>query len=157
MSQPTFDMLVGLPGSGKSTYAQTLLTSYPDTAYLCPDVWREELTGNASDHSRDPLIWGTLVYTRILGAATQRKDILFDATSYRPKNRKRPCVYAKEQGYRVIAHVMQTPVEVCWERNMARERKVPREVFERMVAGWALPDMSRETYIDHIVEVPHAD
>ncbi len=149
----TFHCLVGIIGSGKSTHAQKLLRENPSLAYLCPDVWREEMTGSASDHSKDAFIWGTLIYTRIVGAKTQSKDILFDATNYRVKNRGGPLRFAKEQGYRVVAHVMTTPFPVCWERNMARERQVPREVYERMVAGWVRPDMVRESYIDEIVEV----
>jgi len=153
MNPLTFVCLVGVPASGKSTYAKTLLAVNPNMVYLCPDIWREEMTGDMSNHSCDAFIWNNLLYTRIIGAQVQRKDIVFDSTAYRPKNRKGPCAFAKEQGYRVVAHVMMTPFSVCWERNMARERIVPRPVFDRMVAGWTLPDLTKESYIDEIVEV----
>jgi len=149
----TFHLLCGVPASGKSTYAQTLLAANPEMVYLCPDLLREEMTGDMSDHSADSFIWGNLIYTRIVGARTQSKDILFDATSYRPKNRKGPCQFARKEGYRVVAHVMKTPFEVCLERNMARDRQVPREVFDRMVAGWTTPDPAKEPYIDEVGEV----
>lgn len=45
MNKPTFTMMVGLPGSGKSTYAKELADR--TNAKLCSsDAIREELTGD---------------------------------------------------------------------------------------------------------------
>ena len=47
MNKPTFTMMVGLPGSGKSTYAKELAER--TNAKICSsDAIREELTGDIS-------------------------------------------------------------------------------------------------------------
>lgn len=152
---PTFHALQGIIGSGKSTYAGSLLALHPDWDYLCPDLIREELTGSTEDQSVNHFIFTKIIPQRILSAANSGRDILYDATNYRVKNRREVFELAKSLGYRVIVHVMQTPFDVCWTRNAARERVVPRHVYDRMVAGWCVPDLAREPYLDEIVNVPY--
>lgn len=150
-----FHLLIGVPGSGKSTYAASLLALNPDWTYVCPDAIRFELTGSVEDQSRNTDIFLRLVPAAIIVASDQGRTILYDATNYRVKARSQICRLAKAEAYRVVAHVMQTPFDVCWTRNAARERMVPRHVHDRMVAGWDAPDMSREPYIDDVIQVPY--
>lgn len=150
-----FNAIVGIIGSGKSTYAKTFLANNLAMEYICPDLIREEIAGNAEDQSVNGFIFTKVLPQRILSAANSGRDILLDATNYRVKNRVGPFSLAKSLGYKVVAHVMQTPFEVCWARNVARSRVVPRHVYDRMVVGWDLPDTTKESYIDEIVLVPY--
>lgn len=50
MNKPEFVMLVGLPGSGKSTYAQTLNETH---SIHSSDAIREELFGDANENSKE--------------------------------------------------------------------------------------------------------
>ena len=41
-----FDMLIGLPASGKSTFANTILRYSPTVEYISSDAIRKELYGS---------------------------------------------------------------------------------------------------------------
>lgn len=144
-------LLMGLPGSGKSTYATTLLTRYPNAALICPDTLREEVTGSESDLSRDGFIWTHLIPIRMNGAALNQRPIIFDATMVSRKARKPIIAHAKELGYRVAVHVVRTSFDECVKRNASRTRQVPVEVIERMRDRWADPTLDEG--IDEIVSV----
>src|SRR5665213_239753 len=85
---PTFHATIGIIGSGKSTYARSLLDANSLWEYLCPDIIREELTGSTEDQSVNGFIFTKVVPQRILSAANSGRDILYDATNYRVKNRR---------------------------------------------------------------------
>jgi hypothetical protein len=50
-----FEMLVGIPGCGKSTYLRKV--NSPNVLIVCPDDIRRELTGDISDQSRNGDVW----------------------------------------------------------------------------------------------------
>lgn len=146
--RPKCLMVMGLPGSGKSTYVTHLMAKTPGAILIHPDSIRREVTGSEADMTRDPFIWQTLIPCRIVGAVG--RPIVFDATMTTKRGRKGILRLARENGYRIEAHVMRTPVEVCKARNAARERVVPVEVIDRMAAKWqdpAVPEM------DAVIEV----
>ncbi len=47
---PTFTMLIGIPGSGKSTWIKENSKGYE---IVCPDVIRTEICGDISDQSKN--------------------------------------------------------------------------------------------------------
>ncbi len=156
MNTPLFVAGCGIPGAGKSTHLRALHAANPDWAYISPDHCRAEVCGGREeDQSKDGFIWRTLIPTRIVGAWIQRKSTIFDATMAHRKARKQILEFAKEQGFRTVLHVMRTPFPVCRERNAARSRVVPLFVMDRMEAKWQEPDLTIETYIDELVDVPY--
>ena len=46
MNRPTLILLVGIPGSGKTTYAEKYIEEHNDTIHLSSDKIREELWRN---------------------------------------------------------------------------------------------------------------
>ncbi len=151
---PVFHALCGAAGAGKTTYARSLHVVNPDWVYISPDhLSTEQCSGRPEDASKEGFIWQTLIPTRIVGAWTQRKTVLFDATLVSRDARSQILGFAKEQGYRTILHVMKTPFSVCRERNAARVRVVPSWVLDKMEANWQQPDLTLEPYLDEIVEV----
>ena len=153
MKELIFNCLVGIIGSGKSTYALELLKKDLEAVWICPDNIREELTGDMTDQSCNAKIFNYVVPHRLAHAYKSGKSIIYDATNYNRKNRKGVLECAQTLGYKVILHVMQTPFEQCWTNNLGRNRKVPRFVYDKMVAGWQEPDMEIEPYIDEIKKV----
>lgn len=148
----TLFLICAPSGSGKSTYAEILLLScVQDIRIICPDKMREELTGDMSDQSCNGFIFSELVPTRIGEARMEGEHIILDATNTTRKGRKAIVRYAKELGYRVEAHVLRVPIEVCQARNAARSRVIPSEVIERQFAQWQEPTLDEG--IDEVVEV----
>ena len=148
-------LLMGLPGAGKSHHVKTLLAADSNACLIHPDGLRLELTGSESNFSKDPFIWGTLIPIRMNGAMALRQPIVFDATMVSKKARKRVIKHAKWLGYRVVVHVVRTPIDECIRRNASRARQVPVDVIERMQAQWQEPETSED--IDEIVEVSQLD
>jgi len=140
MSNKICILLCGAPGSGKSTYGNHLLKTMPNSNLISPDLIRAEF-GDIADQSKNGLIFNTIIPARIVGANSQSKDILFDATNVNRKNRANIIAQIKELGYRLEIHVMNTPIEVCKARNLARERKVPDSVIDRMFAQFQHPSL----------------
>lgn len=145
----TLHLICAPSGSGKSIYAATFLN--PDIVLICPDSIRGELSGDENDQSRNHLIFSHIIPIRIHGAWIQRKHVVFDATNVTRKNRKGIIERAKEVGYRVEAHVLRVPIEVCKARNAGRTRQVPVSVIDSQFARWQEPSLDEG--IDEVREV----
>ena len=134
---PTFVMMVGLPASGKSTYAKEL--SEEMRAVICSlDAIRKELCGDENSQDNNEEVF-KLLHSRIKECLKKGVNIIYDATSINSKRRRAflselrniPCIK------RCV--VMATPFKECCERNAARDRVVPYEVIERMYKNWNTP------------------
>lgn len=131
-----FIMFVGLPASGKSTYAEEL----KGRGYHIhsSDVIREELTGdvNAQDKNTDVF---TVLHKRVKDDLGNGISCVYDATNMSMKRRKAFLDEIKKYGCRKKCVLFVIPVEVCKERNANRERKVPDEVFDKMIKQFNVP------------------
>ena len=78
-AMPLVVITVGIPGSGKSTWAKVFCSSSGYTR-ICPDDIREELTGSVSDQSKNALVWKT-AYNRLAQAIEQKQNVIFDSTA----------------------------------------------------------------------------
>ena len=123
---------VGLPGSGKSTWAAKAQEAGWVDVIINPDKIREELTGDASDQSRNRDVW-QLTYQRAEAWLQADCKVLIDATFLTPKARKEPLALVEVP----TAVWFNTPVDVCFERNLNRDRVVPEHAMERMKAQWS--------------------
>lgn len=129
-------MFVGLPASGKSTYAGKL----KEQGYHIhsSDVIREELTGdvNAQDKNTDVF---TVLHKRVKDDLVNGISCVYDATNMCMKRRKAFLDEIKKYNCRKKCVLFVIPVEVCKERNANRERKVPDEVFDKMIKQFDAP------------------
>ena len=119
----TIHVLVGIPGSGKSTYAKSLekqkgyiIVSSDTVRNLHPD-WEESLIFPE-------------VYRLCSEYLKNGQDIIYDATNITPKVRKRTFDSLDQFGvtYEKIAYYFDTPVEVCLKRVEKRNQD-PNELF----------------------------
>lgn len=148
---PTVYMLIGLPGSGKSTYAEKLAKE-KDAIIVSTDKIREELFGDEAIQENERYDNNTvfsLAYTRTKMAMLEGKNIIFDATNINRKKRKYFLeILSKEYfwslrntdyTYRFHAILIATPYEKCLKNNLNRRRVVPEEVIKRMMCNFEVP------------------
>lgn len=135
MRVPEFNMLIGLPGSGKSTIAHKYIDN--SAIILSSDEIREELFGDASIQ-KDPQKVFSLMEERTLEALNKGFDVCYDATNLTRKNRAN--ILSKlPLGTKKRAIIVFCPIELCIVRDAARDRTVGAEVINRMAKSFQVP------------------
>lgn len=143
-------VMVGLSGSGKSTYAKEAADE--NTIVIASDDLREELLSDINDQSRNGLIFETM-FKRTVEALNAGKNVIYDATNLNSKRRasliKRVRAAVNVADLTCMAIVMATPYEDCLIQNKNRERKVPIQVLAKQLSSFQVPTM-REGF-DYVV------
>lgn len=135
IDNPTLYILIGVPGSGKSTYAEELYQkSERGIALVSSDCIRKSLYGNESCQDNPKKVF-TLAHKIIVDQLEHGFDVIFDATNIYANNRKdlilKVC-FEVTKPVRFIAVYFDTPISECIKRQDLRERKVPTKVIEKM-------------------------
>ena len=130
-------VLVGLPGSGKSTYLQQLRTSG-----LSSDAIRKLLADDATDQTIHERVFQTLRYLLRQRLAMGRPVTYVDATSLTPQERAPYVGIGKAYGCELEAVFFDIPLEICRARNARRDRIVPDDVLLRMSERMIPPSLA---------------
>lgn len=131
----TFFMTIGLPGSGKSTWA----AMQKDCIVLSSDDYREKLFGDATDQTHNAEVFNALRKDTVK-YLEEGRNVIYDATNMSIKDRNsilRDILHLFDVC--TIAVVFATPVEVCKERNKNRSRVVPDFVYDKMIKRFEFP------------------
>lgn len=129
-------MLVGLPGSGKSTYAKKIGANA-----LSSDDIRRLLSDDATNqtiHTRVFSVLRTLLRQRL---ELKRPITYIDATSLSRAERRPYFKLGALFNCRMEAVFFDVPVEECQRRNRKRARVVPDDVIERMATRLQPPSI----------------
>ena len=129
-------MLCGLPGSSKSSWAEANKEKLNFVIHSS-DAIRKEF-GNINDQSKNELVFTTL-HKRIKEDLLSGKNVCYDATNLKRKNRLHFMRYIKDIPCEKICVLFATPIECCKTNNANRERKVPEEVIDRMICTFECP------------------
>jgi len=134
--EPIMIMMVGLPGSGKSTFANAIAVRRNKTGFTYPVIYssdkiREELYGDESIQGDSQSIF-TLLHRRIKDALRAGYDVIYDATNISKKKRIAFLSELKKINCQPICIVIATDLDQCLKNNAKRERKVPWEVIFKM-------------------------
>ena len=127
-------VLVGLPGSGKSTYLDRL-----GIQGLSSDSVRGLLADDQTDQTIHRQVFATLRYLVRRRLALGRPVTYLDATHLTVRERRPYVKMGQLYGCAVEAIFFDVPLEVCRERNRGRRRVVPEDVLERMAAKLTPP------------------
>jgi predicted kinase len=127
-------VLVGLPGSGKSTYLEQMGVSG-----LSSDAIRKLLADDETDQTIHVRVFQTLRYLLEQRLAIGRPVTYIDATNLTAEERRPYLEIGRAWGCDVEAVVFDVPVEICLDRNARRDRVVPGEALAKMAAKLAPP------------------
>ena len=122
-------VLVGLPGSGKSTYLERL-----GVTGLSSDAIRRLLADDETDQTINHRVFQTLRYLLRQRIAAGRSVTYIDATNLTPDERRAYIRIGQRCGCEIEALFFDVPLEVCMARNGRRQRVVPAEAM-LMLAG----------------------
>lgn len=136
MTRPKLIIMCGLPGSGKTTYAN-IFTANRDVTHLSSDSIRKELYGDESIQGDCTEVF-SLMNSKTLDLLNQGSDVIYDATNLTRKSRKAtldicPTFVRKE------CCIVWDDIEECIRKDSQRDRTVGKEVIDRMAKSFQAP------------------
>jgi predicted kinase len=129
-------VLVGLPGSGKSTYLER-----QGIIPLSSDLVRQLLADDATDQTIHTRVFQCLRYLLRQRLAIGRPATYVDATHLTPAERRPYLKIAQRYGCAIEALYFDVPLDVCLARNRGRPRIVPEEAVRAMAAKLVPPSV----------------
>lgn len=134
---PRLLLLIGLPGSGKSTLVRQLQCQDSSRRIVCPDAIRADLFGDESIQGPWLKIWREIErqfqQTVEQIAAGYVTEGIYDATNAVRRQRRQAIALARAAGFTEIWGIwLKAPLWLCLERNQQRDRQVPPGVLLQM-------------------------
>lgn len=133
-----FYMLMGLPGAGKSWYADALARDIEvqggDPVIHASDAIREELFHDVSSQQDNDLVFQEL-HARVKRDLKEGKDVIYDATNLSYKRRKSFLETLNSlhlEDLKTTCILVYKPYDQCLEVNASRDRIVPEPVIASM-------------------------
>lgn len=154
---PVLLMMIGLPGSGKSTYAKEIAAD-PEGLHpviLSSDELRKELFGDDEDQSHNAQVFDEL-HKRVMENLKNGVSVIYDATNIDKKRRVSFLQSIQKIDCIKTAVAVMTPYDVCVKRCKNRDRKVPEYVIRRMLMNYAPPHIHEGFDYVHF-DFDHAD
>jgi predicted kinase len=127
-------VLVGLPGSGKSTWLEKIGANG-----LSSDSIRKLLADDPTDQTIHTVVFRTLRFLLYQRIAIGRPVTYIDATNLTPQERRPYLRIGRLRHCEVEAVFFDVPLEVCRARNARRQRVVPDEALMKMAAKLSPP------------------
>jgi len=130
-------MLVGVPGSGKSTWARDFVLTHPRYRVVSTDNLRAQLYGDEAVQGDWHQIWQQVVIQWWQGVVAihqgELEGVIYDATNARRRHRRAAIAAARQAGFSPITLVwFDVPLSLALERNRGRSRQVPIDVVATM-------------------------
>jgi predicted kinase len=133
-------LMVGLPGSGKSTWLER-----QGVVPISSDALRQLLADDPTDQTIHGRVFAAMRYLLRQRLAIGREVSYVDATHLTQGERAPYVRIARSFGCEIEAVFFDVPVEVCIARNNARHRVVPEDAI-RMLEAKLVPPSSEEGF-----------
>lgn len=134
----SFIMTVGLPASGKSTWARKYAEDHHNFVIVSSDEILASF-GDINDQSHNTEVFEEM-QRRTNTALKNGESVIWDATNISSKRRTN---ILKQLPRNIFIYkvciLFLVPVQKCKELNQSRPRQVPEEVIDRMYYTWQTP------------------
>lgn len=131
-------VMIGLPGSGKSTMGKKLAEEY-NAEIVSTDSIRKEFLGREGDRSEDSKVFAT-AHNRCENLLRQGKSVVFDACNLSVGARQRVLKCAAfSKNIRKIGYVMAADAWRCIENDKKRERQCGASVILSCAESYVYP------------------
>jgi Predicted kinase len=125
-------MTLGLPGSGKSTWAKQYQAEHPETVRVNKDELRAMLHNGKHSNGRENFVLQVRDFV-VDQALANGHDVIVDDTNFHPKHRQRMEEIAAKHGATVeVKDFTDVPLEICIERDLHRANSVGERVIRQM-------------------------
>ena len=132
---PILHVMIGLPRSGKSTYARSLGIPMVEV-----DAIRKALTGQDFCPDAEMMVWSiTKTMVNALFLAGHTEVVLDEAYNCMASYRELWPANGELIGYEVVYHLVPTSREVCIERAIQEGNYTLAHVINRLAREWDYP------------------
>lgn len=142
---PILNILCGVPGSGKSTYAKLL--EFEGFKVLSSDAFRQCFYGNENDQSHNSIVFECL-YKVAVDLINNGESVVIDATNINIKTRRKALEHFKHCNCIKVCTVICTPPMGIKINDANRERNVGADVIDKYIASFEIP--MKEEGFDYI-------
>ena len=141
---PTCYMLIGIPGSGKSTWITTQPFAWNKTVIASTDVF-VDMEAKKQNKTYSEIFKETMpgavsfMAKTVVNAVKTNKDIIWDQTSCTKVTRANK--FRMLPGYTVVGVVFRTPDQTELMRRLASRpgKEIPNQVLQSMIDSWEEP------------------
>lgn len=137
-------LMVGIPGSGKSTFVKNITKTIDNFEVVSSDDYRKIMFGDESCQENGDILF-RCIHTDIETFLKNGETVIFDATNIKYKDRKKVLDIARkiEKIYNIhihkVAYVMHTSIEQCIKNDSNRERNVTAPVIWKFAKNFNCP------------------
>ena len=149
MAKPICYFLVGVPGSGKSTWMAPILKKFPNTVLVSSDQYIEQAAAKAGktygEVFQNEIKSATAKMNASIDAAVkQQKDIIWDQTNLTPESRRKKI--SRLTGYDIVAVCFEISAPELARRQIKRKaesgKEVPAHIIQSMLNQYVRPTTS---------------
>ena len=153
--KPDLIMMVGTPGSGKSTWIETICKYYPNTNVVSRDKIRFSMISDKDDYfSKETEVFEEFI-AQIMKSVKTYDMTIIDATHLNKRGRAKVFNRMRHllKNVTLRAVVMDTTFQTCLRRNSKRTGRalVPQSAIKNMYASFEMP--TKEEGFEQIIIV----
>ena len=140
--KPMFMMMVGLPYSGKSCYAEKLKEEFNAVVHSS-DAIREEILGDVQDQNNNGKVFDVL-HRRVIEDLSNGRNVIYDATNINYKRRMDTIQRLSKVPCEKVCEFMATPLPIAWSAASIGIALSPMKSWSGCISPFGFPSIMRD-------------